>query len=60
MCTRTGIAFSAPFFVVYLTILFSNVHYKASNERVIGKWWTGKNFEGNGHGLIRHYPCICL
>jgi hypothetical protein len=32
-------------FVVYLTTLFSNLDYIASNERVISKWWIGKDVE---------------
>jgi hypothetical protein len=39
-------------FVVYLTTLFSNLDYIASNERVISKWWIGKDVERSDHGLI--------
>jgi hypothetical protein len=35
--------------------------YTASNERVIGEWWTGKDVQVSSHGLIlRYYPGICL
>jgi hypothetical protein len=48
-------------FVVYLTTLFRNSDYTMSNEMVISERWSGKDFEGSGHGLIlRYYPGIRL
>jgi hypothetical protein len=48
-------------FLVYLMTLFQNSEYTASNERVTGEWWIGKDVEGSDHGLIlRYYPSICL
>jgi hypothetical protein len=46
-------------FVVYLTTLFSNLDYTASNERAKSEWRVGKSLDGNGHVLkLRHYPRI--
>jgi hypothetical protein len=47
-------------FAVYLTTLFSNLGYIASNERVISEWWIGKDLEGSGRLILRYYPVIRL
>jgi hypothetical protein len=39
-------------FVIYFTTFLRNLHYIASNGRVIGEWRIGKDVEGSGHGLI--------
>jgi hypothetical protein len=39
-------------FVVYLTTLFSNEDYLASNEKVISELWIENDLEGSGHGLM--------
>jgi hypothetical protein len=40
---------------------FSVTHYMVWNERTIGEWWTVKDIEESGHGLIlKHYPRIYL
>jgi hypothetical protein len=46
---------------VYLTTLFIDSDYVASNEGVISKSRVGKDVGESGRGLIlRHYPSICL
>jgi hypothetical protein len=42
----------AYLFVVYLKTLFSNTNYTASNERILYKWWTGKDVEHSDRDLI--------
>jgi hypothetical protein len=40
-------------FTVYVTSLFSNSGYIASNERMVGEWWIGNDVDESSRGIIK-------
>jgi hypothetical protein len=50
--------------VFFLCSLFQNSvtlsHYITSHDRIMREWWTGKDSEGSGRGLVGHLTGICL